>query len=979
MSLLDITEIDPLEHALEELAKSEERQAEKSRLLREELLEKGVLEDRILKVFSGLQLRGEKGPRGPAGPQGQHGKDGRDGKDGKDGQAGARGLDGKPGLNGRAIYTGESKPTGEVGDLFINPKTGDLFEKTSVGWQLVGNLKGPKGRDGQDGPPGPPGPRGPRGPSGGGGIGVLPGGTTGQVLAKKSSTDFDTEWINQTGGGAVSSVSNSDGTLTISPTTGAVVASLNLNQANTWTQTQSFQNTDSTYTPQPPTSANIAFDPDISTGFQATGNTYRFYIYAYYFDGVSYAHDATGIYVESTDPNDSAFYSVAVSWSGATDANGYILYDFNLSQYVNVGATTSYTVTTATSWTFGSPPSSPTSITVLGVPVWLQPSVNWAAQDATLANFMDSAGSALRLRWLYLGSGGYGGLRFEDGAGVLKWINANTYGENAYLSNQLVASTVSTTTLVASSLTGLAVSTKQVTFSQSGALSGDAGFEYDWTTNRLLIASASLTAQSKLHIDSGTGQASDLRFTAGSTTGQTSSDGFQVGITSAGVAELRQRENLDLDIYTNNTRRASFPASGGLWQPASAAGTYWSFRTGGLTSGFGYSLRYNDAVDTLGYGAAYRHALQHSTGESFCFVQGTTPVLVIEDGGDIGIGTGTAAISPRLQVQKTSEQARFAYDASNYLSIDVSSTGVATLNAAGSSQRIVIPDFLFVGTGTQVANGQMQVSSSGTQTSIQFTTTGTGYTSNDGFYLMYLDGTGVRYFNFEATDHVFYISGSERVRFANSGAVLQITATLAAQFSGGGSSLGGTLSQISTAGSTQEWRTAVGGNDNSIVNGRSWFVQNVTGSTAPFFVNTSGDVGIGLGSNAASARLHLIKTTEQLRVGYNTSNYFTTTVSSAGAVTFDAVGASAGFAFSDAVTLSDVNLVLGTTTGTKIGTATTQKIGLWNATPIVQPTTAGASATRVGGGGAALTDTDTFDGYTLAQVVKALRNVGLLA
>lgn len=37
------------------------------------------------------------------------------------------------------------------------------------------------------------------------------------------------------GGGAVSSVSNSDGTITISPTTGAVVASLALGHANTWT------------------------------------------------------------------------------------------------------------------------------------------------------------------------------------------------------------------------------------------------------------------------------------------------------------------------------------------------------------------------------------------------------------------------------------------------------------------------------------------------------------------------------------------------------------------------------------------------------------------------------------------------------------------------------------------------------------------------------------------------------------------------
>lgn len=40
------------------------------------------------------------------------------------------------------------------------------------------------------------------------------------------------------GGGAVSSVTNSDGTLVISPTTGAVVASIDLNHANQWSGSQ---------------------------------------------------------------------------------------------------------------------------------------------------------------------------------------------------------------------------------------------------------------------------------------------------------------------------------------------------------------------------------------------------------------------------------------------------------------------------------------------------------------------------------------------------------------------------------------------------------------------------------------------------------------------------------------------------------------------------------------------------------------------
>ena len=81
------------------------------------------------------------------------------------------------------------------------------------------------------------------------------------------------------------------------------------------------------------------------------------------------------------------------------------------------------------------------------------------------------------------------------------------------------------------------------------------------------------------------------------------------------------------------------------------------------------------------------------------------------------------------------------------------------------------------------------------------------------------------------------------------------------------------------------------------------------------------------------------------------------------------------------ITLGDAqNIAFGTTTGTKIGAATTQKLAFWNTTPIVQPTTAIAGATVVhAGGGTAIKTDDTFDGYTLAQVVKALRNAGLLA
>ena len=73
------------------------------------------------------------------------------------------------------------------------------------------------------------------------------------------------------------------------------------------------------------------------------------------------------------------------------------------------------------------------------------------------------------------------------------------------------------------------------------------------------------------------------------------------------------------------------------------------------------------------------------------------------------------------------------------------------------------------------------------------------------------------------------------------------------------------------------------------------------------------------------------------------------------------------------------DLKIDTGTGIKIGTAAAQKLSFWNATPIVQPTTAVASAVFVVGAGTAINTASTFDGYTLAKVVKALRNTGILA
>jgi len=83
---------------------------------------------------------------------------------------------------------------------------------------------------------------------------------------------------------------------------------------------------------------------------------------------------------------------------------------------------------------------------------------------------------------------------------------------------------------------------------------------------------------------------------------------------------------------------------------------------------------------------------------------------------------------------------------------------------------------------------------------------------------------------------------------------------------------------------------------------------------------------------------------------------------------------------SSAITVAEgINLAAGTTTGTKIGTATNQKLGFWNATPVIQQTTGASAATFVQNSGNAVNDASTFDGYTIAQMAKIIRTLGLAA
>lgn len=87
-------------------------------------------------------------------------------------------IKGDDGNQGSSILTGSGAPsadTGDVGDLYFDTETGDVYEKTEDGWKKIANLQGPGG------------PQGPQGPAGKGGSGD--GSRSGDGSGKKSGDD----------------------------------------------------------------------------------------------------------------------------------------------------------------------------------------------------------------------------------------------------------------------------------------------------------------------------------------------------------------------------------------------------------------------------------------------------------------------------------------------------------------------------------------------------------------------------------------------------------------------------------------------------------------------------------------------------------------------------------------------------------------------------------------------------------------------
>lgn len=162
-----------------------------------------------------------------------------------------------------------------------------------------------------------------------------------------------------------------------------------------------------------------------------------------------------------------------------------------------------------------------------------------------------------------------------------------------------------------------------------------------------------------------------------------------------------------------------------------------------------------------------------------------------------------------------------------------------------------------------------------------------------------------------------------------------------ATITSGSAGTGGTITMQSGTGSTQEGGSFLFSAGSGLVTGGGFEMYGGSGTAG-----AGGNITIGAGTSAGA-----------VDVG-GEINIYAGTGSPHGAIYLDVGG--------------------GGNTIWIARSGTTRQLGFFNTTPVAKPTTATASATRVAVIGTVANIGDTYDGYTLAQVVKALRNLGLL-
>jgi len=213
------------------------------------------------------------------------------------------------------------------------------------------------------------------------------------------------------------------------------------------------------------------------------------------------------------------------------------------------------------------------------------------------------------------------------------------------------------------------------------------------------------------------------------------------------------------------------------------------------------------------------------------------------------LGIGTATPGAKTHIVATTEQLRVGYDVSNYVSTTVGSTGVVTFNVVGTAPGMTL--------------------TSSTETQVKFIGA-----PNETKRILLGDTT----YNNVLAIRTYGDAGTNRY------------SVIGQNFTEAGAVYDGTKQ-----GSAIAFDDRVG-----LLPIRFMYKPAAGSSTGAGGIDNTGNWAVGT-DFVPSAQMEIRKITEQLRVGYDASNYYSTTVGSTGAVVFDGVGAGTGFRFSDNV------------------------------------------------------------------------------
>jgi hypothetical protein len=657
--------------------------------------------------------------------------------------------------------------------------------------------------------------------------------------------------------------------------------------------------------------------------------------------------------------------------------------------------------------------------TALGF-VRLDASARYPALDGS--QITNLAGGSLTVGTTAIASGTSGRILYDNagvlgelpvGTGVATALAINVGSAGAFLTSAVTSITgtaneitvTGTTTPTLSLPSALTFTSKTVTGGTftGGAFNGTLG-----ATTPSAVAGTTITGTSSLTLgtNGGTGGSVVLNgATSGSATLYVSATGvlalpsFTVGsitvgsdVVSAGriTAQNPVTATLGIDISPYNT--ATQVTAGHPWMRLGGGSSEWLMINAGLTSG------YVDICADLGSGLIVRDG---TGGHATYF---TTPA------------TGTLRVTTNGSTLGTVEAATGTFTSTTSLLLGTAGSAVGNIgfNNATSGTTTLAPATGALGTGTVTLplSGTLAISSGpNTFTGVQsmtspaittsITTPSTTFTAFAGATtLATIGGTGATavvaipgtldasnsttgsvtmagglavakkgYFGgnvtaasltIGTTANLFNDSSNQlMMRNGTSAQLFNIYNTYTASNNFENASLGWSGNEFYVATGAQ---TGTVRNINLYCNGKGWKIGGTTGH-----MTAASDNAQDIGAAGATRPRTIYVATSIVNSG---------TLSVTGASTLTGLLTANG-----GITLGDgQNIAFNTTTGTKIGAATTQKLGFWNSTPIVQPTTAVASATVAhAGGGTNIKTDDTFDGYTIAQVVKALRNAGLLA